>query len=185
MLIGKFWNGSIQNYWNEIAQSGALAKNLDTVQTARLFASLNVALADSVIAFYDSKYQYNLWRPVTAIRLADPQLTPGAQPNPVWLPETQNTAPDPSYPGAHAVISAAAAEILIAALNTDALPLDVTSEVMSGTIRHFDSLSDAAAEATRSRVYAGAHFSFDLTAGERLGRSVAGYVLEHDRGRSF
>jgi PAP2 superfamily len=181
MLIGKFWNGSIQNYWNEIAQTATMAQNLNTADTARVFAVLNVALADSVIAFYDAKYEYNFWRPVTAIRAADPNVTPGSMPDVQWLPETTNTAPDPSYPGAHAVISAAAAEILVATLNTDWIPLHVTSEVMSGVTRHFDSISDVEAEATRSRVYAGAHFTFDLVTGERLGRRVAEFVLEHQR----
>jgi hypothetical protein len=75
--------------------------------------------------------------------------------------------------------TAVAAEVLVAMLKTDWLPLDVTSEVMSGTIRHFDSISDAEAEATRSRVYAGAHFTFDLVTGERLGRRIADFVLDH------
>jgi hypothetical protein len=179
MLVGRFWNGSIQNYWNEIAQTATMAQNLNTADTARVFAVLNVAIADSVIAFYDAKYEYNFWRPVTAIRAADPNITPGAVPDPQWLPEVTNTAPDPSYPGAHATISAVAAEVLVAMLMTDWLPLDVTSEVMSGTIRHFDSISDAEAEATRSRVYAGAHFTFDLVTGERLGRRIADFVLDH------
>lgn len=178
MLIGKFWNGSIQNYWNEIAQTATIAQHMNTADTARVFALLNVALADSVIAFYDAKYQYNFWRPVTAIRAADPNVTPGAMPDTQWLPETTNTAPDPSYPGAHAVISAAAAEVLVATLKTDWISMNVTSEVISGVTRHFDSISDAEAEATLSRVYAGAHFSFDLQSGERLGRRVAEFVLE-------
>ncbi len=178
MLIGKFWNGSIQNYWNEIAQTLTITRQLNTLDTAHVFATLNIALADSVIAFYDAKYTYNFWRPVTAIRAADPNVTPGAMPDTQWLPETTNTAPDPSYPGAHAVISAAAAEILVETLKTDWISMDVTSEVMSGVIRHFDSISDAQAEASRSRVYAGAHFSFDLVAGERLGQRVAEFVLE-------
>jgi len=179
MLIGKFWNGAIQNYWNEIAQTAAVAAGLNTADTADLFAALNVCLADSVIAFYDAKYKYNFWRPVTAIRDADPALTPSASPDGQWLPEVTTTAPDPSYPGAHAVISAAAAEILVAKLKTDWVALDVTSEVLSGVTRHFDSISDAEAEATRSRVYSGAHFTFDLVTGERLGRQVANFVLEH------
>jgi hypothetical protein len=179
MAIGKFWNGSIQNYWNEIAQTVSTARRLSTIDTSRVFTLLNVTLADSVIAFYDAKYRYNFWRPVTAIREANPEVTPGAVNDPQWLPETTNTAPDPSYPGAHAVISAAAAEVLISALQTDWLSFDVTSEVVGGVKRHFDSLSEAEQEATRSRVYAGAHFTFDLVTGERLGRRVAGFVIDH------
>ena len=69
-LTGRFWNGAIQNYWNEIAQTASLAHNLTTAQNARLFALLNLSFADGVIAFYDAKYTYNFWRPVTAIRAA-------------------------------------------------------------------------------------------------------------------
>lgn len=179
MLIGRFWNGAIQNYWNEIAQSASLMHGLSLLETAHVFALLNVALADAAIAFYEAKYKYNFWRPVTAIRSADLTLTPGVSPDPYWLPEVGNTAPDPSYPGAHAVVSACAADVLIAAFGTDWIELDVTSEVASGVTRHFYSISEVAAEASRSRIYAGAHFSFDLVAGERLGRQIADYVLEH------
>lgn len=179
MLTGRFWNGAIQNYWNEIAQTAAMQSKLSTAETARLFSRLNVTLADAVIAFYDAKYKYNFWRPVTAIREANPSITPNASPDPMWLPEVGNTAPDPSYPGAHAVVSAAAAEVLISMLKMDWMAFDVTSEVMSGVTRHFESISEIEEEASRSRVYAGAHFSFDLTAGERLGRQVASFVLEH------
>ena len=61
-LTGRFWNGAIQNYWNEIAQTASLAHNLTTAENARLFALLNLSFADSVIAFYDAKYTYNFWR---------------------------------------------------------------------------------------------------------------------------
>ena len=69
-LIGRFWGGAIQNYWNEIAQTTAQTHSLSLTGTARLFALLNITLADSVIAFYDAKYTYVFWRPVTAIRAA-------------------------------------------------------------------------------------------------------------------
>src|SRR5207249_5805845 len=58
-LTGRFWNGAIQNYWNEIAQTASVAHNLTTAQNARLFSLLNPSFADSVIAFYDAKYTYN------------------------------------------------------------------------------------------------------------------------------
>src|SRR3984893_6166605 len=67
-LTGRFWNGAIQNYWNEITQTATLQRELTTAQSARLFALLNFSFADGVIAFYDAKYTYNFWRPVTAIR---------------------------------------------------------------------------------------------------------------------
>ena len=178
-LTGRFWNGAIQNYWNEITQTAALAHDLTTARSARLFALLNLTLADGVIAFYDAKYTYDFWRPVTAIRAADTDNNPETLADPNWLPEVINTAPDPSYPGAHAVISAGAAAVLISVLEKDELDFNATSEVMLGVERSFERLSAAAEEATLSRIFAGAHFRFDLTAGQRLGRDVADFVVDN------
>ncbi len=178
-LTGRFWNGAIQNYWNEIAQTAVLAHRLTTAQSARLFALLNLSVADSVIAFYDAKYTYNFWRPVTAIRSADTDNNPETVADPNWLPEVGNTTPDPSFPGAHAVISAAASSVLISFLREKHFDFNVTSEVLPGVERSFHNLSDAAQEATLSRIFAGVHFRFDLTAGDRLGRDVADFILDH------
>jgi PAP2 superfamily protein len=176
-LTGRFWNGAIQNYWNEIAQTASAAHQLSTAQNARLFALLNLSLADSVIAFYDAKYTYNLWRPVTAIRAAGTDDNPDTAADPNWLPEVGKTAPDPSYPGAHAVISAAGAEVLDSFFEADHFEFAVTSEVLPGVERSFTSFSAASEEATLSRIFAGQHFRFDLTAGHRLGREVADFVV--------
>jgi hypothetical protein len=178
-LTGRFWNGAIQNYWNEIAQTLSLAHSLTTAQNARLFALLNLSIADDVIAFYDAKYNYNFWRPVTAIRAADSGINPETVADPNWLPEVGKTAPDPSYPGAHAVISATGAEVLISFFERDHAEFNVTSEVLPGVERSFTSISAAAEEATLSRIFGGQHFRFDLTTGQRLGRDVADFVLDN------
>jgi hypothetical protein len=179
MLTGHFWNGAIQNYWNEIAQTAAIDHNLTPAQSARLFALLNLTLADSVIAFYDAKYTYNFWRPVTAIRAAGSDNNPDTTPDPNWLPEVGNTTPDPSYPGAHAVISAAAASVLDSFFKPKKFDFSVTSEVMPGVERSFKNFSAAAEEATLSRIFAGVHFRSDLTAGQRLGDEVADFVVDN------
>jgi hypothetical protein len=178
-LTGRFWNGAIQNYWNEITQTASQVHNLRTAENARLFALLNLSLADGVIAFYDTKYTYNFWRPVTAIRAAATDDNPETLTDPDWLPEVGKTAPDPSYPGAHAVISAAAAEVLRSFFGKDHFDFDVTSEVLPGAVRSFPSFSAAAEEATLSRIFAGQHFRFDLTTGNRLGREVADSVIDN------
>jgi hypothetical protein len=178
-LTGRFWNGAIQNYWNEITQTVAMERNLTTAQSARLFALLNLTFADGVIAFYDAKYVYNFWRPVTAIRAADTDNNPETLADPNWLPQSTNTAPDPSYPGAHAVISAAGASVLISFFDSDHFDLTVTSEVLAGVTRSFTRLSAAEEEATLSRIFAGQHFRSDLTAGQRLGRNVADFVVDN------
>ncbi|MCU1336739.1 MAG: hypothetical protein JWO19_2320 [Bryobacterales bacterium] len=178
-LIGRFWNGAVQNYWNEITQTAAENRNLTTAQNARLFAVLNLALADSVIAFYDAKYTYNFWRPVTAIRAADTDNNSATLADPNWLPEVGNTTPDPSYPGAHAVISGAAATVLNSFFRSHRTDFKVTSEVMPGVERSFKTFSAAATEATLSRIFAGVHFRSDLTIGQQLGREVAHFVIDN------
>ena len=179
VLTGRFWNGAIQNYWNEIAQTATLRHELTTAQSARLFALLNLSFADGVIAFYDAKYTYKFWRPVTAIREAATSGNPKTVPDPNWLPGVGNTTPDPSYPGAHAIISAAGASILISFFRENHFDFSVTSEVLPGVERSFDSFSAAGEEATLSRIFAGVHFRPDLTSGQRLGREVADFVVDN------
>ena len=172
--IATFWGGNIWDYWNEIAQSASIAHHDTLVQDAQLFAQLNVSFADSVIAFYDAKYTYNLWRPQTAIRAGFPGFTA----DPSWTPLSKTPA-DPSYPGAHATISQAGATVLSSFFHSDAQALTVTSEVMPGTTRQFSGFAAAANEASASRVFAGVHTQMDEDAGQQLGGSVARFVL-HD-----
>ena len=173
--IGKFWNGNIQDFWNEIAQTAALGHDLDLENSARLFAALNISLADTAIAFFEAKYTYNFWRPVTAIRLAGSDGNPETDPDPAWLPLGSKTAPDPSYPGAHSAISKAGATVL-AFYFGDNFTFDVTSESLAGVTRHFTSFSAAAEEAGLSRIFAGQHFRTDHIAGKSLGEHVAVFV---------
>ena len=178
-LTGSFWNGAIQNYWNEITQTATIGHNLNTARTARLFALLNLSFADGVIAFYDTKYTYNFWRPVTAIRAAASDGNPGTLADPNWLPEVTNTTPDPSYPGAHAVISAAGASVLNSFFGKKDFDFIVTSEVLPGVTRSFTNFSAANKEATLSRIFAGVHFRTDLTSGQRMGSEVADFVVDN------
>lgn len=170
--IGEFWNGNIQDFWNEIAQTAALEHHLDLEQSAHLFALMNIGVADTVIAFYDAKYTYNFWRPVTAIRLAGTDINAQTVSDPAWLPLSTKTAPDPSYPGAHSAVSFAASQVLKSELG-DRIALSVTSESLSGVTRRFTSFSGAAEEAGLSRIFAGQHFHFDHIAGLTLGTNVA------------
>ncbi|HEV2924068.1 MAG TPA: phosphatase PAP2 family protein [Solirubrobacteraceae bacterium] len=172
--IATFWSGGIWDYWNEIAQSASLAHHDTLAQDAQLFAQLNASLADTVIAFYDAKYAYDVWRPQSAIRTGFPGFTA----NPTWTPLGKTPA-EPSYPGAHAAISAAGASVLSSFFHSDAQGLTVTSEVMPGTTRQFSGYAAAANEASASRVFAGVHTQLDEDAGQQLGASVARFVL-HD-----
>jgi hypothetical protein len=177
-VVARFWGAPIQNYWNEIAQTAALAHGTTLAQNARLFALLDLTLADSVIAFYDAKYAYHFWRPITAIRAAANDGNPATAGDPNWTP-LATTALDPSYPGAHAVVSAAGADVLSGFFGNDNEKFAVTSEVLPGVERVFTSFSAAADEASLSRIYAGQHFRFDQVAGQRLGGRIADLVLEN------
>ena len=140
-----------------------------------MFANLDLAVADATIGLYDAKYHYLVWRPVTAIELGNTIGNPGITGNPTWLPLAV-TAADPSYPGAHATISEAAATVLRAFFGNHQ-QLAVTSDGDPGVIRSFDSFQAAANEATLSRLFAGQHTMIDLVAGQQLGRHAAQFVL--------
>jgi hypothetical protein len=168
-LIARFWGGGIQDYWNEIAQTAVLEHDLNLPQSARLFALLNISLADSTSAFFEAKYTYQFWRPVTAIRMAGSDGNPNTKPDPDWLPLATKTASDPSYPGAHSTISGAGAEVLTFYFGGQ-FTFDATSEVLPGVTRHFTSFAEAAQEAGLSRIFAGQHFRSDHIAGIGLGR---------------
>jgi membrane-associated phospholipid phosphatase len=176
--IGKFWNPPIQNFWNQIAETVALAHHSDLPTTARLFTALNLSFADSAIAFYDAKYAYRLWRPVTAIRQADADGNPFTVAEPNWLPLSGNTAADPSYPGAHSTISAAGADVL-ASFFGDEQNFSVSSPALPGVTRSFTSFDAAAQEAGLSRIFSGQHTRLDHVAGLALGHDVAGFVLHN------
>jgi membrane-associated phospholipid phosphatase len=175
--IGRFWSPPIQNFWNQIAEAVATSNGTDLPTAARLFASLDLSIADATIALYDAKYTYQLWRPVTAIRLADSDGNALTTADPNWLPLAGTTPADPSYPGAHSTVSAAAREVL-ARFYGDRERFSVTSPALPGATRSFGSFSAAAREAGLSRIYAGVHTRIDHRAGLRLGRDVARYVLD-------
>jgi hypothetical protein len=176
--IGQFWSPPIQNFWNQIAQGVALSHHSNLPTTARLFAALNLSFADSAIAFYDAKYIHQLWRPVTAIRLADTDGNPNTVADPNWLPLAGNTAADPSYPGAHSTISAAGADVL-ASFYGDKQHFSLSSPALPGVNRSFNSFSAAAEEAGLSRIYAGQHTRLDHAAGLALGHNIAGFVVHN------
>jgi membrane-associated phospholipid phosphatase len=173
--IGQFWAGPIQNYWNAITETVVLAHRSDTAASARVFALVDLGLADATIAMYDAKYTYRLWRPITAIRLADTDGNPRTAGDPAWTP-LATTPADPSYPGAHSTLSATAATVLAAAYG-DRTSFSVTSPLTPGVTRSFSRFSAAVTEAGLSRIYAGIHTRIDHRAGVALGTRVGADTL--------
>jgi PAP2 superfamily len=167
-------------HWNSIAQIIAAAQSNTLEENARLFALLNIAMADAAICAWDAKYTFNFWRPVTAINLAEPQLN--------WTSFIV-TPPFPDYTSGHSTFSAAAATVLPLFYGTEDLPFTTGSDFLPGVFRSFSTCLDAAAEAAVSRIYGGIHFrsaSEDgLQAGISIGEwTVTHYLLPtHNRGR--
>ena len=175
--IGRFWGAApIWIVWNQIADRAASGRDSGLEQDARLFAVLNTTLADGAVALYDAKYAYHHWRPITAITAPD-QGNPNTTADPAWVP-LANTANDPSYPGAHAAFSQAAATVLQDFFGTDVFSFSLTNPSV-GITRTFSSFSGAADEASVSRIFAGQHFRYDEQAGQTLGSQVADFVVDH------
>ena len=179
--IAKFWAPPIWNTWNEIADGQITARRADLEDASHVLTDLNLTFADSTIGFYDAKYTYRLWRPVTAIRAGTPGNPEVDASNPNWLPEAGKTASDPSYPAAHSTISAAAATVLAAFFGRDH-PFSTGSDGLAGVTRSFPSFQAAADEAGMSRIFAGQHTSIDVNAGDVLGQDIARYVLDQPFG---
>ncbi|MEU1628119.1 vanadium-dependent haloperoxidase [Streptomyces sp. NPDC020096] len=172
---GTFWAAApIWNVWNQVAQGLVASQNTSLEKAVKVFAELDLSLADTAIAMYNAKYDYRVWRPVTAIRLGGTHYNPRIVGDPNWTPLLP-TAPDPSYPGAHGALSQAAATTLTGIYGARH-HLAVTSK---GVTRSFASFQDAATEAWLSRIWSGQHTSLDNRVGQQLGAQVADFVAHH------
>ena len=180
--LSLFWAGNTPLFWNRIASQLSVARSLRMAENARLFALLNVSMADAGIACWDAKYRYVFWRPITAIRLGDTDGNPNTDPDPAWTPWLDSLPPGtpahPEYPSGHSTVSGSAAYILAAAFG-DNSPFTVTSEIRPGTTRSFASFSAAVAEIADARVFGGIHFRTSCVRGNALGQNVAAYISSH------
>ena len=184
--IARFWagpSGTVQppGHWNSIARGVADAQGKSLAQNARMFALLNIGMADALITAWDTKFHYSFVRPVTAIRNADTDGNPDTVGDATWLP-LLTTPPHPSYMAAHSAVSATAATVLAEFFGTDAIPFTSSAEVSAGgavITRSFNGFWQAAQEAGASRIYGGIHWSFDNEAGLQAGHSVGEFISDN------
>jgi hypothetical protein len=172
--IAVFWNGNTPVSWNRVANSVAEDRHTTLSQNARLFAMLNVAMADAVIACWDSKYTYVFWRPITAIRLASTDGNPATTEDPNWTP-LLITPNFPEYASGHATVSPAAVTVLGTFFGND-VDFALTSETLPGVVRSFASFTQAADEAFEARIYGGIHFRSACRDGRAMGTQVGSFV---------
>ena len=179
-IIAWFWNDEAgtctpPGHWNQIAQEVALERKTTLPENARLFALLNVALADAAIVCWDCKYRHKLWRPVTAIRAAD-EVDDNEYTDRDWLP-LLTTPAFPSYVSGHSTFSGAAAGILEGFFGTDEIAFTIGSDGYTGMQREFTGFWQAAQEAGRSRIYGGIHYECDNREGLAVGKAIASEIL--------
>lgn len=181
--IALFWadgpgTATPPGHWNEIAQQAAVHLELPSAENARLFALLNITLADAAIAAWDMKFDYYLWRPISAIREADLDGNPKTQKDSTWEPLI-NSPPFPGYVSGHSTFSGSAATLLKHFFGTDQVAFTTSSDGLPGVWRSFNSFSYAAAEAGQSRIYGGIHFDFEDKDGQQAGKQLADFVFAH------
>lgn len=174
----QFWVSTAPQLWNQVAQQLALAKGLSVAQTARTFAALNLAGADSFIAAWDAKYTYNQWRPVTAIQEAANDGNPNTAPDLSWTPLLV-TPPFPDYPAGHATYGGAAEIVLTDIFGSSPGTFHIVSATAPGVVHQFDSFDSVASEVVNARVWGGIHWRTSCTVGRALGQQVAKYDLQH------
>jgi len=136
-IRGIFWGydgapklGTPPRLYNQIVRAVAVARDNSVAANARLFALVNVAMADAGILAWEQKYIHKFWRPVVGVREHDGSMGPAASDgsptldaacDPFWRPlgapstnrtGVKNFTPNfPAYPSGHATFGAAALHI--------------------------------------------------------------------------
>ena len=200
--------GTPPRLYNQITAQLARQRGGSAIEHARLFALINVGMADAALACWETKYHYQFWRPVTGIREANlgtgptgkgdgnvltvgnPYFTPlGAPASNLSGPNF--TPPFPAYTSGHSTFGSTVFQTLRNVFGTDAIPFTFVSDEFNGQTkdneghvrpyapRSFTSLSDAEEENGQSRIYLGIHWSFDKTEGLTQGRKVANYIFQN------
>lgn len=185
--IAWFWandrNGTYKppGHLMDITANVSNQEGLTLYENARLFALVGLALADAGAVAWDQKYSSDLWRPVTAIRLANTDGNNKTERQNKWLPLLDFTPPFPAYTSGHATFGAAHAAIMRNYFGTDEMTFTISTDepAVRNVTRTFTSFSAAGRENGLSRVYLGVHFRFDADIGYATGTALGNYVSEN------
>jgi hypothetical protein len=173
--IAKFWEMVGPGTYNPMGVQLVMANKLDITDCARAMALLSIAAHDAGIAVFDSKYAYNFWRPVTAIRNGDNDGNDATERDDKWesfIP----TPMHPEYPCAHCTFQSAAATVLQSIYGNDIAEIKLTSTSAPGVTRTFRKLSDYVDEVVEARIYDGVHYRTSGEVGREVGRQIGQYV---------
>lgn len=179
MAYAVWWMEFAEGSVNRLARQLATDRDMNLWVAARMFAHIGVALYDTYVATWDSKYFYDHWRPYTAIRAAEIDGNTRTGPDENWQP-LRPTPPFPEYVSAHAAACGASFTILRHALGRRVpFTMETTTAPPGMPTRTFASFDAAAAECADSRVKLGWHFPYATDAGLSLGTRVARFALGH------
>jgi hypothetical protein len=194
--IAQFWNANAINVDDQALRDIATQHGMDLVDTVRLLAMGDLVMTDAGMACFDSKYTYQQWRPITAIRNADLAGNPATTADPTWSPLLA-TPNHPEYPAQHGCITSALAHVIAAAVGTDYINATISGAqggaTTQTTSQTFATVNDLERQLVNARVWAGLHFRNSVLAGETVGTDVADWALQryfqptdqnddHDRG---
>ncbi len=173
----RFWLAVDGRVYYPLVKTVAAKRNLNLLDSARLFALTTVARTDAGIAVFDAKYHYNFWRPVTAIRNGDIDDNPATERDPAWLPFDATPA-HPEYPCAHCISSASIGGVVETAFSSANLPeVSIESPTLPGIPHRWTNLSDFYREVAEARICAGFHYRFSTKVGQDMGRKIGEYVV--------
>jgi hypothetical protein len=147
--------------------------HLNISDSARMFAAVDMSLADTIFAVWDTKYLYGKWRPITAIREADTDNNPDTAPVPGWTP----LIPTPNYPDYVSGLSGVTGALSQSLARLNMFDLIVTSPV--GTTRHYTDPVAMRTDVVDARVWDGIHFRSADVAGAAIGVDVANWAVDH------
>src|SRR5258708_7749145 len=162
--IGYFWADSGPVLWQNALRYISRNYLNDIADSAPIYALAEASLADTQIACWDTKYFYQFWRPVTAIRAGGGNAALVA--DPTWQPLI-NTPNFPEYTSGHASTSGAISHVLGLFFRTDELnfQMTTTNPNASEKTRTFARFSQAEEEVINARVYVCIHYlNSDTTA---------------------
>jgi hypothetical protein len=171
-----FFSGNAVVQYNAALRDQVTVRHLGIVRAARMFAAVDMTVADTIISVWHSKYLYGFWRPVTAINLADTDGNPATTADPSWAPLLA-TPPYPDYVSGYSAYTAAFSAALEALFGTHHLRLTLTSTAVPD-IRSYDSGEQLRSDVVNARIWLGIHFRFADTAARRMGVAVANWTLE-------
>jgi hypothetical protein len=174
----RFWLITGPQSADPIVRQLAKAKEMSVIDCARFMALVAVAAADAGIAVFDAKYQYDFWRPMTAIRNGDIDDNPATERDATWQP-IDSTPMHPEYPCAHCLVSGAVAAAIEAALGTAEIPeVSMTSTTAPGVTHRWTNIRAYNEEVSHARIWAGFHYRFSVRVGQDVGRKVGRYVVD-------